>query len=134
MRLERLRRPADRDPHPALLDRHLPQAGLLDDPDDLPDSFRPSLVDAAGAEAVVTARPAPDRLEQRLGLVAEEREQEQLLLARGQPCGFFTDAFEEARGTAPSVARGRIRERLEGFGIKSTPALEARLFLWPPLP
>ncbi len=47
---------------------------------------------------------------------------------------FFTDAFEQARGTAPSVARGRIRERLEGFGIKSTPALEARLFLWQPSP
>ncbi|HEY3061187.1 MAG TPA: hypothetical protein VGL99_19650 [Chloroflexota bacterium] len=46
---------------------------------------------------------------------------------------FWPSAFEEARGTLPSVARGRIRERLQAFGITSTPALEARLFLWPAL-
>jgi len=47
---------------------------------------------------------------------------------------FWPDAFDEARATAPSVARGRIRERLESFGVAATPALEARLFLWPRLP
>ena len=43
---------------------------------------------------------------------------------------FWPEAFETARRTAPSVARGRIRERLELFGIRPTPALESRLFLW----
>jgi hypothetical protein len=44
---------------------------------------------------------------------------------------FWPSAFDEARGTSPSIARGRIRERLHAFGVTSTPALEARLFLWP---
>ncbi len=47
---------------------------------------------------------------------------------------FFPDAFEEARGTAPAVARSRIRERLSEFGIESTPTLEGKLFLWQPSP
>ena len=47
---------------------------------------------------------------------------------------FWPEAFAEARATAPSVARGRIRERLQAFGITSTAALEARLLLWPPTP
>jgi hypothetical protein len=46
---------------------------------------------------------------------------------------FWPDAFADARATAPSVARGRIRERLQAFDIASTAALEARLFLWPPV-
>jgi hypothetical protein len=46
---------------------------------------------------------------------------------------FWPEAFDDARGTAPSVARGRIRERLAAFGIESTPALEARLFMWSPV-
>jgi hypothetical protein len=44
---------------------------------------------------------------------------------------FWPAAFADARGTTPAIARGRIRERLRAFGISSTPALEARLFLWP---
>jgi hypothetical protein len=43
---------------------------------------------------------------------------------------FWPDAFEEARLTAPSVARSRIRERLGRFGVVPSAALEARLFLW----
>jgi hypothetical protein len=47
---------------------------------------------------------------------------------------FWPAAFDEARGTSPAVARGRIRERLQAFGVASTPALEARLVLWPGSP
>lgn len=46
---------------------------------------------------------------------------------------FWPTAFDDARGTLPRVARARIRDRLHAFGIKSTSALEARLFLWTPL-
>src|SRR5207237_10325178 len=83
-RLQRLRSSPDRDAHTRVLDRHLPHARLLDDADDLADALGPGLVDAAGGEALVPLRAPADRLQQRFGLVAEEREQEQLLLARGE--------------------------------------------------
>ena len=93
-RLELLGRAAHRDAHAGLLDRDLPDAGLLDDADDLADPLGARLVDAAGAQGLVAAGAPADRLQQRLRLVAEEREQEQLLLARGEPVGLVAERLE----------------------------------------
>ncbi len=43
---------------------------------------------------------------------------------------FWPEAFDEARGTRPNLARDRIRERLREMGITPTPILENRLFGW----
>ncbi|HEX2264802.1 MAG TPA: hypothetical protein VHH14_00815, partial [Solirubrobacterales bacterium] len=43
---------------------------------------------------------------------------------------FWPEPFDEARGTAPPLARERIRSRLTDFGVEPGPALEARLLLW----
>src|SRR5207248_2143190 len=77
-----------------LFDRHLPYARLLDDADDLADPLGAGLVDAARAKALVPTGPAADRLQQRLGLLAEQRQQEQVLLARGEILGLLADRFQ----------------------------------------
>ena len=94
-----------------LLDRHLGDTGLLDDPDDLADPLRPVLVDAAGGQPLVACGAAADRLEQRLGVVAEEREQQQLLLARGQPARLRAQLLERRRRLRLVPLRG---EQLHG--------------------
>ena len=93
--LGRLGRPPDGDPQPGVLDRHLADARLLDDADDLADPL--------GARSRRRRRPRSDSsrsprprivAQERLGLVAEEREQEQLLLARGEPLVALAELVE----------------------------------------
>src|SRR6476659_6944249 len=73
--------------HAVLFDRDLADPGLLHDAHDLTDALLPQLVDAACGERLVAARALPDRTQERLSLVAEEREQQQLLLTRGEALG-----------------------------------------------
>ena len=110
-RLELLGRAAHRDAHPVLLDRDLADAGLLDDSDELADPLGARLVDAAGAEALVAARAPADRLQQRLGLLAEEREQQQLLLARGEAFRLVAQRLEVDRRLLLGRAAGAARRR-----------------------
>ena len=70
--------------HAALLDRDLVDAGLLHDLDDGADALLAVLLDALRAGRLVAARALADRPQQPLGVVAEQREQQQLLLARGE--------------------------------------------------
>src|SRR5215217_4838897 len=102
--------PSDGDAQPRLLDRKLADAGLLDDPHQLPDALGAALVDAAADERVVTARAAPDRLEEWLRLDPEQRQQQELLLARGQALGLVADRFEVGRRL---VGRHISREQLD---------------------
>src|SRR5205085_830083 len=75
-------------------DRDLADTRLLHDAHDLADALGSRAVDAAGGERLVTARALADRLEQRLGLLAEEREQQQLLLRGGDALGLFAKLLE----------------------------------------
>jgi hypothetical protein len=43
---------------------------------------------------------------------------------------FWPEEFARADALRRDDARDRIRERLEAFGIRTDPALEAKLFLW----
>src|SRR5581483_2465467 len=91
-----VRRAADLDPHPALLDGELRDRRLLDDPDELLDPLRAVALDLRQG-AVVAGGAAADRLKQRLRVVAEQAEQEELLLARGEPLGARAQLAEVGR-------------------------------------
>ena len=69
-----LLRAAHRHTHARILDRHLLHAGLLDDADDLADALGATGLLAA-CLVVVAPAAAADRLEQRLGVLSEQREQ-----------------------------------------------------------
>ena len=43
---------------------------------------------------------------------------------------FWPHAFADARHTAPSAARSKIRSQLHEFGLMPSPQLEKHLFLW----
>ncbi len=60
------------------------------------------------ADRVGAARAAADRLQQRLGLVAEEREQQQLLLARGKALRPLSERFDVDR-----LGRSVVAEQLD---------------------
>ncbi len=108
-------RRADRDPHPVLLDRDLADARLLHDPHDLLDSLGAVLPHAG--ELVVAPSTAADPAQQLLGVLAEEPEQEQLLLARR----------DVARALAHLVERRRDVLLALGVGGELDDALESRV-------
>ena len=101
----------DRDARSVLLDRDLGDPGVLDDAHDLADPLRSRLVDFPAEQRVVAARAVPDRLQERLGLLAEEREQEQLLFARGEPGRVVPDRVEVGRRL---LWRGRLGDERDG--------------------
>ena len=114
---------AHADAHAVLLDRDLADPGLLDDAHDLADPLGACLVDTARAERLVAARALADRAQERLGLLAEEREQQQLLLrgARASPprCAAGRDR------SAPVVVRpaaeqldGALERRVDRAGVR----------------
>src|SRR5579862_78555 len=125
----RLRRLADADAHAFLFDRDLADLGLLHDADELADTRRASLVDAAGRKRRLAARPLSDRAEQRLGLAAVEREQQQLLLARGEPVRVVAQGFEVGLGlfvrTVAEQLDGPLEPRVDrGRRVPEAPANE----------
>ena len=71
----------------------------------------PVLVDGARREPLVARRPAADRLQERLGILAEQREQEQLLLARRQPSRLRAELLEHGRRLGLAAVRS---EELHG--------------------
>src|SRR6478672_11583081 len=89
-----LRGPAHADARPVLLDRDLADPGLLDDPHDLTDALCTRAVDTTRAERLITAGALANRLEQRLGLLAEQCEQQQLLLRGRKASGLFPELVE----------------------------------------
>ena len=114
----RLSGASDADTHAVFLDRDLPHAGLLHDPHDLADPLLACLVDTARGERLVTAGTLADRTEQRLCLLAEEREQEQLFLARGQTACLGSQRVEiDGRfGLAAEVLDRTGERRVDGTG------------------
>ena len=91
---------ADGDPCTLFLDGNLRDPGLLDDADDLANALGSRLVDSTAEQRVLAARPVSDRPQQRLGLLAEEREQEKLLFAGGQAGGLVRIASRSAAGSS----------------------------------
>ena len=106
--LPRLGRPPDGDPEARVLDRHLADAGVLDDADDLADPLGAARVDPGPLERLLGAAAA-DRVQERLGVVAEEREQQELLLARGETLVSLAELVEVGcrppPATRPRAAR-----------------------------
>ena len=90
-------RPPDGDPRALLFDRDLRDPGLLHDADDLPDALGPRLVDVPTEQRLLAARAVADRAQERLGLVTEERQQEQLLLARREALRVLANVVELER-------------------------------------
>ena len=94
-----------------------PDPRLLDDAHDVADALGTNAVDATGGQRLVTARTLPDRVQERFGLFSEEREQEQLLLARRQPVRLLAKHVEIDRVRNGGVVEqlGRPREcRVDG--------------------
>ena len=89
--------PTDGDAHSRLFDRDFADPGFLDDPHELADPFGASLVDAAARKRLVPARTSANGSQQRLGVVAEEAEQKQLLLAGGKPFRLGPDLVQRRR-------------------------------------
>src|SRR5712691_305884 len=121
---------ADGDAHAAVVDRHLADARLLDDADDLADPLGLRAVDAAALERLLGAAAA-DRTQQRLRLLAEEAEQEQLLLARRQPLGLVAQLVERRHRILDRLRVGPQRDgathgRVDGAGRRAIAALDQR--------
>ncbi len=108
LEVRRLGGPAHAHAHPVLFDRDLAHPRLLDDPDHLANSLLPRLVDTAGGQRLVAARALADRTQQRLRLLTEEREQQQLFLARREPVGVLPQRVQIDRrlGLAAEVLDG----------------------------
>ena len=111
---------ADADPHAVFLDRDLPHAGLLHDPHDLADALLACLLDAARGERLVAPGTLADRTEQRLRLLAEEREQQQFFLARGEAACLDSERVEVDRrvGLAAEVLDRPGERRVDGPGVR----------------
>ena len=92
-----------------LLDRHLADAGLLDDADDLADPLRRATARPRGLERVVAAGAAANRPQQRLRVLAEEPDEQQLLLARGEALRLLAHVLERDRLLLGDVVGRRAR-------------------------
>ena len=91
---DRVGRPPHGDAHAAFVDRDLSHTGFLDDADDLANPFGTRLVDAARRKRVGAGVTPANRFEQRSRLLAEEGEQQQLLVARSQALGFVAQPLQ----------------------------------------
>ena len=95
-RLDRrgLLRAAHRNPRPLLLDRDLGDARLLHDPHDLADPLGARLVDSTAEQRLLAARALANRAQERLGLFPEQRQEQELLLARREPLRLVANVVE----------------------------------------
>ena len=93
--------------HAVVLDLDLAHAGLLHDLDELADPLGPGRVDVAEEERRLARVALADRLQQRLGLVAEHREQDEVLLARGEPLGGLAHVLGARRILVEAAAAAR---------------------------
>ncbi len=105
----RLGRGAHGDAHPVLLDRDLADPGLLDDADELADPLRARLLDR-GEAVLVAAGAVADGAEQVLRVLAEQAEQEQLLLAGGHALGLLPDLVQRRGDVLLGLRVGRERD------------------------
>src|SRR5918995_133529 len=109
----------DRDAHAGLLDRDLGDSTLLDDAHDLADPLGAALIHAAADQPLLAAGPAADGREERFGLLAEEREQEQLLLTRRQALRVLADVLEvDGRLELLRLAVGAQLDRAARIGVE----------------
>ena len=130
-----LGRPPDGDAEAGVLDRHLADAGVLDDADDLADPLGAARVDPGPLERLLGAAAA-DRVQERLGVVSEEREQQELLLARGETLVSLAELVEvgcvlprrPVREAAKPPGRRQARWRREASrsGPRSAPVARRR--------
>ncbi len=81
------------------------------------------LVDPARLERVVAPRPAADGAEKRLGLLAEEPDEQKLLLARGETLGLLPHVLERDRILVRSVVGHELDRafdrRVDGAGRRA---------------
>src|SRR4029078_13645326 len=100
--------PPDGDAHPLVLDLDLRDTAFLDDPNELANPLLARFLER-GLAAVVAVVSRTDRAQQRLGLLAEERDQDEFLLARREALGLLPDVLPGGRAAgqgAPHAARG----------------------------
>ena len=108
----RLVRAPHGDAHSLVLDLDLADAGLLDDLDELADALPALSVDVAAEERPLARVTLADRLQERLRLLAEHREQDEILLRRRKPIGGLADVVHARRIV---VERGRLAgQQLDG--------------------
>ncbi len=89
---------AHRDAHLALLDRDLADSRLLHEVDQLADAVGPRLLDATRLQGLLASRTrAHGAQEQLLGRLAEQGEQQELLLARCDALGGLAHVVEPDR-------------------------------------
>src|SRR3954447_24887111 len=129
----RLLRPPHGDAHSVLLDRDLADAGLLDDPHDLADPLRPRALERR-LELVAAAAAPADRAHQPPGALAEQPEQQQLLLARREALGLRARLVERRdvqrrRLRVAGEPDGAAHVRIDRSGRRPPLALEQRAHL-----
>src|SRR4029453_11087551 len=90
----RLLRSAYGHPRALLLHRDFRDAGFLDDAYDFADPLGARLVDAPAEETVLAARPVANRAQERLRLLAEQGQQQELLLACRETFRLVADVVE----------------------------------------
>ena len=93
-----------------LLDGHFADPGLLHDSDQLSQPLRPEPVET-GSLGSIPAPAAPDRSEEGLGFLAEEREEQKLLFARSKPLRVLAQLVQPVRHAV--VVRAVVRQELE---------------------
>ena len=99
-----------------VLDLDLPHARLLDDADQLANPLCTRDVHVSPEQGRLTAVAGTDRLQQRLGIVAEHRQQDEILLARGEALRRGTHVLRAGRilvdlGRALGEQRDRSGDR-----------------------
>ena len=109
----RLAGAAHGDAHARVFDRHLLHAGLLDDADDLADALGAARL-VAPCLVVVPAAATADRVEQRLGILSEEREQAELLVARRQPVRHLPGSGDVDGRLLGRLATDELHRALDG--------------------
>ena len=108
---------ADRHPHALVLDLDLADTALLDDLHDLPDALGACRIDVVGDERRRARVARPDRLQQRLGLLAEHCEQDEVLLGRGEVACLIGDVLDGRRALVGG-SRRRAAERHEACHLR----------------
>ena len=113
LRLGPSSRPSHRDSRLPLLDGHLADPGLLHDSDQLSQPLRPEPVET-GSLGSIPASAAPDRSQEGLGLLSEEREEQKLLFARCKPLRVLAQLVQLFRHAV--IVRPVVRQELERAG------------------
>ncbi len=115
--------------HPVVLDLDLPHARFLDDLHELANTFPALGVRVLGDEHAVPRVPRPDDLQQLLGVRAEHRDQDELLLGRGEAFRLLAHVLRRHRVLRQLRPRREqldraLDGRVDGLRRDAVPALD----------